>query len=414
MLEKFFTLPAVLRRHRAGLLGAHLDTFVELLASQGYPRETVRQHCCRIRDLGQWLERSGLDIVDLDDAVVNKYLERGQRSGRFRNRGDTCVRLFIDHLRDLGVLTASVSEKETSTLDQVMARYSEYLKQERGLVQDTVDNYVPFARRFLAERFGDEPLSFNELRVCDVSSFVLRWVRSKRPGRAKLMVTALRSFFRFLLVQGEVEADLAAAVPSVADWRHATVPKHLLRDQVEYLLTVYDRNTAIGRRNFAILLLLARLGLRAGEVVALDLDDIDWRAGEVMVRGKGLMHDRLPLLHDVGEALAAYLKHDRPMCETRRLFIRLRAPRRGFLSSAAIDTIVNRALLKAGIEAPMRGAHLLRHSLACGMLREGATMTEIGQVLRHRSSQTTEIYAKVDFVALRSLAKAWPIAGGER
>jgi len=414
MLEKFFTLPAVLGRHRTGLFGAHIDTFVELLAGQGYPRETIRLQCCRIRDFGQWLERSGFGIVDLDDELVSKYLEEGLRSGRYRNRGDTCVRLFIDHLRELDVLKAPVSERKESPLDQLVARYSEYLKAERGLVQDTVDNYVPFALRFLTERFGAEPLSLDDLRARDVSNFVLRWVRSERPGRAKLMATALRSFFRFLLARGEIEVDLAAAVPSVADWRHATLPKYLSREQVEHLLAVCDRDTAIGRRNFAILLLLARLGLRAGEVVSLKLDDIDWQAGEFRVRGKGSLHDRLPLLPDVGKALAAYLRQDRPACRTRRLFIRLRAPRRGFASSAAIDTIVNRALLKADLEAPMRGAHLLRHSLATSMLRAGATMTEIGQVLRHRNSNTTEIYAKVDFVALRNLAQAWPTSGGER
>jgi site-specific recombinase XerD len=225
-------------------------------------------------------------------------------------------------------------------------------------------------------------------------------------------VTSLRSFFRFLLAQGEIEVVLAGAVPSVADWRQSSVPKYLPREQVERVLQACDLDTSTGRRNHALLLLLARLGLRAGEVVALELDDIDWRTGEITIHGKGSSHDRMPLLPDVGKALAIYLRRDRPRCSTRRVFVRTRAPYRGFASSAAVSTIVCTALRRAGLEPPVRGAHLLRHSLATGMLHAGASMAEIGQVLRHRSPATTEIYAKVDFNALRGLAQPWP--GAER
>jgi len=201
-------------------------------------------------------------------------------------------------------------------------------------------------------------------------------------------------------------------IPTVADWRHSTVPKYLSEEQVERLLDACNRDTATGRRDQAVLLLLSRLGLRACEVVALELDDIDWRSGEITVRGKGSHHDRLPLPSEVGNALAEYLRRHRPACTTRRLFVRARAPRRGFTSSGAIISIVRRALRRADLNPPLRGAHLLRHSLATGMLRKGAAMAEIGQVLRHRSPITTEIYAKVDFDALRALALPWPIAEG--
>jgi site-specific recombinase XerD len=228
------------------------------------------------------------------------------------------------------------------------------------------------------------------------------------------MTTAFRSFFSFLFQSGELQADLAVSVPTVADWRLSTVPKHLRPEEVRRLLGVCDRKTSAGRRDYAILLLLARLGLRAGEVVSLDLDDIDWRAGEILIRGKGLLHDRMPLPVDVGEALTAYLRMDRPRCQTRRAFVCMKAPRSGFGGPSTVSTIVRRALDRAGLHPALKGAHVLRHSLATTMLCSGASMSEIGEVLRHRVPSTTEIYAKLDFDALRSLAHPWPGMGGEQ
>jgi len=202
-------------------------------------------------------------------------------------------------------------------------------------------------------------------------------------------------------------------VPRVADWRLATLPKSITSDQVERLLEACDRRNAVGRRDYAILLMLARLGLRAGEIVAMDLEDLDWDTGELVVRGKGGRRDRLPLPRDVGAAVAAYLRLGRPTCSTRRVFIRMRAPLRGFANSIAICTIVERALTRAELDPPRKGAHLLRHTLACTMLRGGASLAEIGEILRHRSPDTTAIYAKVDVTALRALAPAWPRSAGD-
>ena len=227
------------------------------------------------------------------------------------------------------------------------------------------------------------------------------------------MTTAFRSFFRFLFQKGELQADLAAALPTVAIGGCPPYPSTLTPKEVERVLKACNRHTAVGRRDYAILLLLARLGLRAGEVVALHLEDIDWRAGEIIVRGKGLFHDRMPLPADVGEALASYLRRDRPSCQTRRLFVCMKAPRRGFAHSPTLTTIVRRALARAGLTPSFKGAHLLRHSLATSMLRSGATMGEIAEILRHRIAQHNEIYAKVDFHGLRSLAHPWPIGGAQ-
>lgn len=202
------------------------------------------------------------------------------------------------------------------------------------------------------------------------------------------MVTAMRSFFRFLFRYAETERDFSAVVPTVPTWKLAEIPKYLKPDELQSLLEACDRTTPVGRRDYSILLLLARLGLRAGEVVTLELDDINWRAAELTIRGKGQFRDCLPLPQEVGKSLAIYLQNDRPICPTRRVFIRMRAPCRGFKNSTTISTIVRRAVERSGLDTPSKGAHLLRYSLATEMLRQGASMTEIGELLRHRSSTT--------------------------
>jgi site-specific recombinase XerD len=223
------------------------------------------------------------------------------------------------------------------------------------------------------------------------------------------MVTALRSFFRFLRFEGIIEVDLAGAALTVPNRRLAGVPKSLEPDEVDTLLSYSKREGEIGLRDYAILLLLSRLGLRAGEVVSLTLDDLDWDSGQITVHGKGLRTMQLPILHDVGNALASYLRHGRPICSDRHVFIRSRAPRVGFSTSMAICDVVRRALTRAGLSPARKGAHLLRHSLAVRMLRSGASLAQIGDVLGHELPSTTEIYAKVDFGSLHELAMPWPV-----
>lgn len=226
------------------------------------------------------------------------------------------------------------------------------------------------------------------------------------------MVTTLRSFFRFLFQEGETTTNLAGAVPTIRSWQLSGIPKYIDPGDVQRTIDGCDLTHPAGRRDRAMLLLIARLGLRASEVMALSLDDIDWRKGVLTIHGKGRLHDRLPLPADVGKALAVYLRRGRPACDSRKVFVRLRAPHRAFTNSATISTIVKRALHRVGLNPPLKGAHLLRHSLATGMLRGGASLAEIGQVLRHRSPNTTEIYAKVDISGLRTIARTWPSKGG--
>jgi site-specific recombinase XerD len=324
------------------------------------------------------------------------------------------VRLLLTVLRESGVarpIGAVGAQIGADPVAEIEREFARHLDEERGLHASTRGNYISVVRRLLSGRFRRGSVDLGQLRPDDVSRFVVQHAR-KSPRRMKVIVPALRVFLRWLHQRGDTDTSLSGCVPAVADWRLATVPKSLPSEQVECLLERCDRTTALGRRDYAILVLLARLGLRAGEVVAMELDDLDWQSGELVVRGKGGRQDRLPLSRDVGAAVAAYLRHGRPNCSTRRVFVRARAPRRGFVDSVAISDIVNRALKRAELEPPRKGAHTLRHALACTMLRRGASLAEIGQILRHRSPDTTAIYAKVDLAALRALAPTWPQSAG--
>jgi site-specific recombinase XerD len=242
----------------------------------------------------------------------------------------------------------------------------------------------------------------------DINAFMLEQARRYSAGHTQLIASALRGFLRFLLQRGILVIDLAQSVPAPARRQLAGLPKFMPAEDVERLLASVDQTRPQGLRDEAILLLLARLGLRAGEVARLRLDDLDWEAGELVIHGKRGRVERVPLPWDVGEALSRYLREVRPTCNTRQVFVCLRAPRRGFQAGHAVGSIVRRALARAGLHPPHQGAHLLRHSLATRLLREGASLVEIGELLRHQDLDTTRIYAKVDERALRRLAPPWP------
>jgi site-specific recombinase XerD len=409
MLESSFQNLVVIKRLPDPLV-VPLRRFTTLLIEQGYTDQTVRLKVKLVTDFGQWMKRNGTAVADLDEPLVAAFLKRKHRECR----GDfKTMRQFLDHLRRQNVVPARNLPRDRSALADILEEYDTHLSTERGLVACTIQEYQFFVRKFLRERFGGQSLLLKELKAADVSDFILRHTPSMAARRAQTMTSAFRSFFRFLFQKGELRVDLAASVPTVANWRLSTVPNYLTAREVERVLKACNRRTVTGRRDYAILLLLARLGLRAGEVIALQLDDVNWRAGEILVRGKGLLHDRMPLPPDVGQALACYLRRDRPRCQTRRVFVCMKAPRRGFAHPSTLSTIVRRAIARADLNPPLKGAHLLRHSLATSLLRSGATMGEIGEVLRHRAPNTTEIYAKVDFEGLRSLAHLWPIGGSQ-
>jgi site-specific recombinase XerD len=405
MRARLFTFTSTVCRMHEGPLGPYVDGFGAFLQERGHPLSAVRDRIRLVADLSRWLDRRGLAVNKLTRQTLSDFL-RG-RCRRFPKRRGERERLgvFCEHLRRIGVLGLESPPGMAAPRHPLEVDFTDYL-QKRGLARATLINYLPFVRELLA-RHPDSPQS--TLRSEAVVRFVLRRVRSLNPGRAKLLVTALRAFFRFLRLRGDISTDLAACVPTVPDWRLTTLPKSLRPEEVRSVLEACDTNRPAGRRDYAILLLLARLGLRAGEIVSLELEDLDWEAGEIIVRGKGSQSHRLPLPREVGKALVAYLTHARPKrCASRRVFVRTFPPFTGFASSVAVCTLVRRALLRTGLHPPRTGAHLFRHALACQMLRRGATLSEIGEVLRHRHPDTTAIYAKVDIDRLRPLAQKWP------
>jgi site-specific recombinase XerD len=411
MLEDFFDVPAAAQPFRSCVFGSHLDTFCARLVGLGYPRPTIRQKLWIVHGLAYWMAAKRLAVGDLDEGRVDKFLDARRRRGRTCRGFRSTALLLLGQLRGIGVVPMPDLAHDDSPAAALLARYEGYLRRERALEKCTIAAYERFVRVFVIKCLDDGTRP-DSLRPGDVRDFLLSRVGRMKPHAAQYMGTALRSFLRFLFLCGETGTDLALAIPTVRRWRISSVPRYLAARDVERLLDACDLASATGRRNHAILLLLARLGLRASEVVALELGDLHWREGEIVVRGKGLVHDRLPLLPDVGEALALYLKKDRQPGSSRRVFLCRRAPHRGFAHPSTVSTIVARALVRAGLVPATRGAHLLRHSLATTMVRRGASLSEIGQVLRHRSPNSTEIYAKVDFGALRDVALPWPTARG--
>jgi integrase/recombinase XerD len=385
----------------------YLNGFESRLVEQGYVPASVRQKVDLATAFVAWIQRHDVSLDMLSDECADRFLRDYRRAGA--RRGDAwSVLQFLGYVRTLGCIPSTVTTVESTAVGHLVLEFGNFLRRERGLSSATLINYLPIVRAFLDNQFRGKAVGFDKLRPVDVHRFVVRQAQTISLSHAKTAITALRSFLRFLEQRGLLRTDLSAAVPGVAGWRLTHLPKALSIEQVEQLLASCDRRTLAGRRDYAVLMLLARLGLRGGEVSALTLDDIDWEHGEIAIRGKGQRLARLPLPADVGVAIADYLRRDRPVCSTRRVFIRIHAPRRGFVSPSVICCIVRRALKRAGLDPAFKGAHLLRHSLATDLLRRGASLAEIGQVLRHSQPNTTQIYAKVDITALRAIALPWP------
>jgi site-specific recombinase XerD len=352
--------------------------------------------------------QKNVQLEELDEKRTTTFL--GWRWKRVAHQtGDQCtVALLLRQLRQEGIVPAPVAPTP-SRIDLIEHDYERFLHQERGLMSSTIEGYLRVARRFVCHRFQAGEIRLKELCTKDVTDFVVQDASTRGRRAAQLMASVMRSFLNYLFREGRTATNLAMAIPAMAGGRLSELPRYLETAQVEKLLRCCDRRRRVGRRDYAILLLLARLGLRASEVAGLELEDLDWTAGELRIRGKGNRVDRLPLLQDVGKAIADYLRNGRPSCLSRRVFVQCNAPFAGFSSPPnAVSGLVGRALARAGIKSRHQGAHLLRHSLATSMLRGGASLAQIGQVLRHESPQTTEIYAKVDLSALRVLAQPWP------
>jgi site-specific recombinase XerD len=411
VINQLFTFSKTIERLRQGPLSEHLDAYAAGVAEQGYAHHSIRQQIVVIADFSRWLKRKQIDVQALNSEVVDRFLRLRRRQQRVRRGDPKALQRLLAMLRQTGVVKPYKPPVADNARSRITSEFRRYLLQECGRSPATLLNYVPVIEEFLSERFHDRTPNLAMLRAADVTGFVMRHARQLSPVRAKLMATALRSFFRHLRHRGAIATDLAGCVPTVPNWSLSTLPRFLPAATVERILERCDRKTPVGRRNHAILLLLARLGVRAGEVVGLSLDDIDWSTAQITIRGKGGKSAQLPLAADVGAALAAYLRHDRPRSATRSVFLRHRAPVVGFGNSSTISSLVRRALKHAGVESAHTGAHVLRHSLATSLLRQGGSLDEIGELLRHQSPNTTAIYAKVDVTALHTLALPWPGGG---
>jgi site-specific recombinase XerD len=374
------------------LLGHVEDLWNELL-QRGYTPLSAGNLLRLAAHLSRWLEARRLALEDLNAKHIDAFLHARRRAGYVQFLTPKALKPVLHYLEQAGVVSIpEPKDLPLSPSDQLLQNYSSYLIHERTLTAGVVWQYSDSARRLLASRFGQRPLRLRELNAEDIIAFVLNYSRRHSIGTNKLLVTALRSFLRYLYLQGAVDRDLSGAVPAVAGWRLAGLPKGLSDDEVRRLLCTCDRRTRLGRRSYALLLLMVRLGLRRCEVTALKLDDINWQCGEITVCGKG-REDILPLPTDVGEALACHLRSYQPRSQEERcLFPRTRAPY-GPLGRGGIGAIVKRHLHLAGVHPS--NTHRLRHTAATRMLRRGTSLDNIAQVLRHRSPDTTAIYAKV-------------------
>lgn len=394
--------------HRVRVVGPlepYAAGFAAELTRVGYTLFSARGQLGLVAHLSRWLAGEGLDASMLTPAVAAEFLVARRSAGYTAYRSSKALSPLLGYLHGLGVTPLPVAAVSQGPVEVLLERYRRYLVGERGLGAPTARGYVDLVRPFVIGRATVDGVDVAGLSPADVVGFVLAVSGQRPPKTAQRTVSALRSLLRFCHVEGLVGASLAAAVPSVAN-RPAGLPRFLEPAQVESLLGSCDRNGVAGRRDFAMMTMMVRLGLRAGEVAALGLGDIDWRRGELTVVGKGPRSERLPLPTDVGAAVADYLLHARPDGAIDRcVFVRVKAPHRG-LTPGGVTQAVIAAGRRAGL-GPIT-AHRLRHTTATGMLRAGAALAQVGQVLRHRRALTTEAYAKVDREALRALARPWP------
>ena len=397
------------------LLDDQIEPFLQHLRDDGYAERTIRKKRTIARAFARWAKRKGIATIELNDGHVDAFVRRLPRGEKPRLKLElAAVRLFLGYWRATAGVQCPAPQAPASSTASLLQQYEHHLRNNRGLAENSLRVYWPLIRTFLASKLAGSGFP-QSLKALTIRDFVIAQTRNRSAEYVRLLATALRSFFGFLFLSGHVPVDLSPAVPRVCKYRQSTPPAFLAPEQVSSALAAMDRSTPRGRRDYAILLLLARLGLRAGEIVSLELDDVCWRTAEVIVCGKGRTVERLPLLRDIGEALAAYLRKDRGVSKSPRIFLRMWAPRIGLTGPAAVGHIVRLALARAGIRRSGRGAaHLFRHGLATRMIRQGASLPEIAEVLRHRSPMTTSGYTQVAFEALREVAQPWPTRGGAR
>jgi len=396
-----------------GLPSDLIESFLDHLLHACYAKHTLYKRRWVLSTFAQWVTDQGLALSDLDDTVVTAFADR--RPGAPDDRVQlerSVIRRFLSYLRDRQ-LVLPIPQCKGSVSDELHASFLSHLRDSRGLAENSIQVYGPYVRQYLSsQNTGDGSLAAHAFDASTMRSYLLAHSVGKSSEVIRLIAVALRAFCRFLFLRGMITADHSSSIPTVKKWSQSTVPAFITPEQQCAILAAVDRSTHSGCRDYAVLLLLARLGLRASEVIALTLDDILWRTGEIVIHGKGRKVEHAPLLQDVGEALANYVQNARPSSPLRQVFLRTWAPHVGFTGPAAIGHIVRRAFVQVGFRPASRGAaHLFRHGLATMMIRQGASTTEIAYVLRHRSENSTAIYAKVAFDDLRTVARPWPTEG---
>lgn len=389
----------------SGPLAEHAEGYRAELVCQGYKPRSVSLLVRLLGDLSDWMHERGYATADLSRVVAEEFVADFRAMGGAHQPSVGVLDSVFGYLERSSVIAPELPSPPSTPVEVLVEQFRHYLRVERGVVPETVAMYTRVATTFLAWQQDHGQDDVAELTAEHVVAFVTKVCPTYTVGWARQVLTAVRSFLRFAHLEGLMPVSLAGAVPSVASWSASSLPRGLAPGDVDALLGSCDRRRPKGRRDYAILVLLIRLGLRSAEVAALRLDDMDWRSGEIVIRGKGGHHERLPLPADVGAAVADYLHRGRPESLHRDLFLRVRAPING-LARAGVASVVHTACRDAGITVV--GPHRLRHTAATEMLRAGATLPEVAQVLRHHSGATTAIYAKVDHLSLRQLALPWP------
>ncbi len=410
MIEKYFSAPKTLRRLRAGLSGPHIDGFAAALEQQGYAAASAVRYLRAAAHLGRFVQRRGVTLAAIDARTLKAFVRHLSRcrcpqsnGGKNGHHARFGVKLFHRYLIQCGVCPQQPTENSESSEPALVTAFHDWFRTHRGVAERTLRLYCRDAADLL-RALGDDVSQWSAEAV---RSFVLDRASQCGAGTTQKLTTSLRMFLRYLSFCGEARSDLHLAVPAIAHWRLATLPRTLSAEELNRVIAACDGDTPARLRDRAIVLLLSRLGLRAGDVAQLRLTDIDWNKGCFQVIGKGRYQVRLPLPQDVGDALLHYLER-RPQVDTDRVFLRSIAPHRPFVSGDGVSGVVKRALQRAKVEAPSQGAHLLRHTAATEMLRHGVPLDRIGLVLRHRSIDMTAYYAKVDVELLRQIAQPWP------
>jgi site-specific recombinase XerD len=406
--DEYLNRSRLFRCLKNGPHGSYVELYASRLVKVGLSRHGTWRSLNLVGNLLNWLTRIGSIPTELNERMVEQYLRHRSRKQCIQPGDRAALRRLLSVLRETGTIAPAMRPPLTSH-EQIFEAFSHYLQEERGLAPKSIVHHLPFIRLFLREVCPGGTSDLRRIGQADVTRYIECHARDQSAASGKAMCWALRSFLRYVHHKGLNPCPLASCVPSIRRWKLASLPTYLSAVQVQTVLDSCDRATALGRRDYAILVLLAKLGMRAGEVASLTLDDIDWRSGEMFLRAKGRQRARMPIPRDVGAAVVAYLRDGRPKSSCRRLFLRIPAPQVGFASGCAITMIAKAALDRAGIRGyAHQGAHLFRHSLATELLRSGATLSQIGQLLRHESHDTTRIYAKVDIEALRTLSLPWP------